>query len=544
MKVSDIEIPYEDERGRWYRFFEILPGVLSYTVFLAPFIIAIFNPTAAAYYLVGYVLIWFAKAMAMSVRVIQGHRRLVRARKLDWGKLIHDLEHPLIAATRHLQSDDKLMRIHGANLQHVADRGGSDISSEEIIHAVIIATYNEGQEIIHPTVESVINSDYVDTKKKVAFFLAYEERTGEKKAEESAETVEQYKEHFMYSEAIAHELVDGEMKGKGGNATFAGRRIEEWAKENNIDPSRVMVTVLDADNRPDPNYLAALEYSYIVADDRKKRSYQPIAMYINNIWDVPAIMRLSAVNNSFFHTANSMRQHALRNFSAHSQSLDALIDSDYWSVRTIVEDGHQFWRMYFRYDGDHDVVPIYIPIYQDAVLASTYKKTMVAQFKQIRRWTWGASDIAYVATRAFFIPNKVSKFDATLKFFRILENHVTWASSSLLLVVAGWIPLLIASAPDDSVVALQLPSVMARVNTIGLFAIFASMYIGIVHLPPRPKHYRRTKWIPFILQWALIPIVGVIFNSFAAYYSQTRLMFKRYFGDFDVTEKAVKKQKA
>lgn len=542
MKKADFEIPHEDERDAVYRFFEILPAVLSYSVFIAPFILTLFEPQWAAYYLVAYVLIWFAKAMAMSFRVLQGHWRVKESRALDWKQILRDVAKPGVSAKKYASSDSKLLRAHYANLTHIAERDGADLKPDDIVHAVIVATYNESQDIIHPTIESVLASNAIDVKGRVAIFLAYEGRAGAQKEKESKETVKKYSEHFMYAAAVKHELLPGEMRGKGGNATWTGRKIEAWAKKNKIDPSKVMVTVLDADNRPDPNYFAALEYSYIVADDRKYRSYQPIAMYVNNIWDVPAIMRLSAVSNTFFHTANAMRLHAIRNFSAHSQSLDALIDTDYWSVRTIVEDGHQFWRSYFAYDGYHDVVPIFVPIYQDAVLASTYKKTIVAQFKQIRRWTWGASDIAFVATRAFFIKNKVPKLDATLKFFRILENHVTWASSSLLLVVAGWVPALLASSPDESVVALQLPSVMARVNAIGLIAIFSSMYIGYATMPPRPEHYKKTKWVPFFLQWLLIPVTGVIFNSIAAFYSQTRLAFGRYFGDFDVTEKAVKKQ--
>jgi hypothetical protein len=66
----------------------------------------------------------------------------------------------------------------------------------------------------------------------------------------------------------------------------------------------------------------------------------------------------------------------LRNFSAHAQPMAALIDTDFWSVRTIVEDGHQYWRTWFRYDGKHDVYPIYVPIYQDAVLTDSYKRTL------------------------------------------------------------------------------------------------------------------------------------------------------------------------
>lgn len=541
MKISDVEIPLENERNLTYRFFEILPGVISYLVILIPIVLSLINAEWAAYYLVSFVLIWFAKAMAMSFRVIQGHSRLKKTLVLDWAELLNDLKKPVEVIRKYRDSSDKIYRIHAANLDHVAKRGGSDIDADDIIHAIIIATYNESKEIIHPTIDEVIKSKAVDVRGQVALFLAYEDRAGEEKALQSKETIKKYREQFLYATAINHKNQPGEVKGKGANASWAGEKVLKWAQKNNIDPRRVLVTVLDADNRPDPVYLAALTYSYIVSDNRKMRSYQPIAMYINNIWDVPAIMRLSAVSNSFFHTGNSMRLHALRNFSAHSQSLDSLQDSKFWSTRTIVEDGHQFWRMYFTYDGHHDVVPIYAPIYQDAVLAATYKSTLMAQFKQIRRWTYGASDIAYVATRAFFIPNKVSKFDALLKFFRLLENHVSWSTSALLLVVAGWVPLLLASSPDESIVALQLPSVMSRVNIAGLFAIFSSMYLGLSTLPPKPQKYSHFRWITFMGQWILLPITGVIFNSFAAFYSQTRLMFGKYIGDFDVTEKAVKR---
>ena len=106
-------------------------------------------------------------------------------------------------------------------------------------------------------------------------------------------------------------------------------------------------------------------------------------------------------------TVSSMRPHALRNFSSHAQSLQTLIDTDFWSVRTIVEDGHQFWRTYFRYDGDHQVFPVYVPVYQDAVLAKGYRRTLKAQFIQLRRWAWGASDVAYVIETGFLKRTKL-----------------------------------------------------------------------------------------------------------------------------------------
>ena len=44
-----------------------------------------------------------------------------------------------------------------------------------------------------------------------------------------------------------------------------------------MDPAKVVVTTLDADNRPDPRYFALLTYVYCVAPDPLKASYQPLA---------------------------------------------------------------------------------------------------------------------------------------------------------------------------------------------------------------------------------------------------------------------------
>jgi hypothetical protein len=211
---------------------------------------------------------------------------------------------------------------------------------------------------------------------------------------------------------------------------------------------------------------------------------------------------------------------------------------DFWSVRTVVEDGHHFWRSYFFYDGDYRVYPISIPVYQDAVLADTYLKTLRAQFIQLRRWTYGASDIAYIAYNGFSRKNKISKFDVTAKFLRTLEGHVNWASGALILAFAAFIPSLI---DPQNYAAYQLPITVSRIQTAGLIGIMISLFVALKTLPPRPLRYKRHRSLFMILQWVYLPITSIAYGSTAALNSQTRLMFRWYLTKFDVTHKAVKK---
>jgi hypothetical protein len=346
----------------------------------------------------------------------------------------------------------------------------------------------------------------------------------------------------MHSLSVEHPAnLSNEVIGKGGNITYAGRELARFLNEHKIDSNNILVTTLDSDNRPHPKYFGALSYTYVVCDDPLHSSFQPIPMFLNNIWDVPAPMRVIATGNSFWMIVQALRPHILRNFSAHAQPMQALLDTDFWSVRTIVEDGHQFWRTYFRYNGKHQVLPIFIPIYQDAVLAQGYRRTLKAQFIQIRRWAWGASDISYVAYKGFFTKNKVPKTDLVLKFLRLLEGHISWSTAPLILAFSGFLPLYVNSGSNKSFIALQLPHITSQVQTVATVGLLVTLYLSLKSLPPKPERYRRHRSFFMIIQWVYLPLTTIVYSCFAAIYSQTRLMFGWYLGTFDVTEKAVKK---
>jgi hypothetical protein len=526
--MTDIEIPFKEDRTAHYRFFEILPGALSWTMLFVPLILSLINVTFAAVFILIYLLVNFTRSVAAAIRALHGYSIMRAHQKLDWQQLVAELQSGEIdaKAERPKWHYDNLLRL---------SKQGMVVQPNDVLHAVIVATYNEAVEVLEPTIQSVIDSEF--DLKKVIFILAYEDRAGEKIQKQSEELVAKYKDHFFYAAASKHPSdIPGEIIGKGGNVTHAGRELQKWLEKEGIDPIRVLVTTLDADNHPDKKYLAALTYAYSSCVDPVHSSFQPISVYNNNIWDAPAPMRVLATGNSFYHIVQSLRPHTLRNFSSHAQPLAGLILTNFWSTRSIVEDGHQYWRSYFRFDGNYQVYPLYVPIYQDAVLSDTYRRTLKAQFLQLRRWTYGASDISYIVDKGFFHKNKVPRLGLWARTLRSIEGHVTWAAGPLLALLGGFVPSLVA---PQNITANELPLIVSRIQTIALLFIIATIFICLKTLPPKPARYKRHRTLWMVLQWCYLPLTGIVYNSFAAFYSQTRLMLGKYMDKFDVTDKAV-----
>ena len=535
--MRNIEIPLVKDRDWVYRLFEILPGALSWSVLAAPIILSLISPTLAAYFIIAFLLLWFVKMLGLNIRMVQGYRRLNQSMAYDWLKMLKELDCPECTFERYEQGVSP--KWHQRNL--ITNYTKEDrLRLDDVYHVVIIAHSIEDKDVLEPTIKSVLQSQY--DMKKLILILAYEERCEPLSKEVALGLTEKYKHRFYHMEAVCHPGdTPNEVVGKGANITYAGRWAKSFLEQKQIPFEKTVITTLDSDNRPHPQYFASVTYAYIACPDRVHTSFQPITIYTNNIWDVPAPMRVIAAGNSFWNIVLSLRPHMLRNFSAHSQSMQTVVDTDFWSVRTIVEDGHQFWRTYFRYSGNHDVHPIMVPVYLDAVFAGTYRKTLKAQFVQIRRWAWGASDIAYVLQTGWRHKNNVPKFDLLTKTGRLIESHLSWATAPLLLLLGAFVPLYVSPHSRLSLVANQLPIIASRVQTLAMAGLFVSIYLSIRLLPPKPPRYKTRHRFYMIIQWVYLPITTIVFNSFAALYSQTRLMFGWYIGKFDITEKAVKK---
>ncbi len=534
----DIEIPL-GKRTKKYRFFEMLPGLLSYGAIILLIILSIVNPVLASIYLLTIILVAFVKTIAISYRVVSGHRNMERASRVDWSGRLLDLESPKesYSRLRDIPSGALLYKQHLENLRFMsAAEEGHFPNPSNIYNALIMPAYNESIEVIEPALKSVLDTTYDKTRLIVVF--AYEERGGAEIDKTAHILKEKYGKNFHSFHIVKHPKdLPNEVVGKGGNITYAGKWLQQYLQHEGIAFSDVIVTTMDCDNKPHKHYFDYLTYEYITHEDRKHLSFQPICLFTNNIWDVPAPMRVVATGNSFWNIISSMRPYSLRNFASHAQPMSALVEMNFWSTRTIVEDGHQYWRSYFYFNGNYEVVPMFVPIYQDAVLSNGYVKTLRAQFIQLRRWSYGASDVAYVGNNVFNKDRKVRFLPSLARFIRLLDGHVTQACIALIVAFGGWAPLVLNGEAARSVAAHQLPDTVSLIQQVAMVGILVLIFVSFKLLPPRPERYKKRRNILMVMQWALMPVIAIVYSSMASYNAQTHLLLGKYLDKFDVTEK-------
>ncbi|WP_349827436.1 hypothetical protein [Brevibacterium litoralis] len=537
------EIPL-GRRTRAYRLFEMLPALVSGTLLLAVFVLPFLDPRWGAYYVLAVVLVMFVRGLRGAVDLTRGHLRYRAACRVDWRARLEDIRWAA-AGRRDRPAPPHAFRQdhHRQVLARVRQGSGEVLDPETVHHAIVLAAYREPYEVIEPTVRALVNS--TTPGERMILFFAYEERGGDPIRETVHRLKAEYGHRFAAFEPVMHpaDLPD-ELAGKGANITFAARRLSTWVRDHGLDSARVLVTSLDCDNRPHESYFDNVAYEFVTRPDRSRLSFQPVSLYLNNIWDAPAITRVVAASNCFWNLTVSVRPNALRNFASHTQPLDALESMDYWSVRTIVEDGHQYWRSWFHFRGDYGVVPIHVPIGQDAVLAGTLRPTLVAQYKQLSRWSYGASDVPFVATNV--LRHAVTARGIRWRFLLaglyrlwfLLDGHVTQASVPFVIAFGGWVPFLAMKGTGEfDALASEMPFLVGAVQQVAMISLFVSILVYRDLLPPRPVHHPRSRHPFMYLQWLLYPLTIMGFQGTSAVYSQARLLLGRYRETFAVTEK-------
>ena len=396
---------------------------------------------------------------------------------------------------------------------------------------------NESFEVLDSTLHALSQANY--PKEKMILLLAGEERAGEQGKKVGEQIRQKYGHLFFKCYITIHpDGLEGEIKGKSANASFAVQSILPHLEELGIGIDQVLVSNFDSDTIVHPQYFARVMYEFLTAKNPYRCSYQPIALYNNNIWDSPAIIRVVSVSNSFFQFTESSRPDRLRTFSSHTMTLKALVEVGFWKKDIVNEDGYIYWQCYLHYQGHYQVIPLFIPVSLDTCLAESTWETLKNQYKQKRRWAYNVEYYPHLIPQ--LLGSKAPFWDKMYKMYQYIEGNFNWATASILITILGRLPLYLGGNQFQStVLAFNLPLTTKVLLDIALVFLIFSVYINLILLPPRPKKYSIWRSVAMYVQWFWVPVTSVIFGSLPAVEAQTRLMLGAYL-EFWVTPKARK----
>lgn len=497
-----------------YRALEIFPGALTWSTFAGMLAAAYWLPAYAAGFIILFDLYWFLRTLYLSFHLRSSFGVLRKNLATDWRAKLDQLP----AASYRLPVS----------------------SWRDIWHVVIVPVFREPASIIRESLAAIVRSGYPAERLIVA--IAAEERGGEELKAAVGEIEREFSKAFAHFLIAWHpDGIAGEIAGKGSNEAWAGKAVwERVIQPNAIPPERVIVSVFDADTTVYNGFFECLTYHYLTAEKPLRSSYQPVPLFVNNIWYAPAFARVMGFSSTFWQMMQQARPEHLITFSSHSMPLKALLDIGFWQTNVVSEDSRIFYQCYLFYDGDWRVVPLLFPVAMDANFAGTFWGTLKNQYRQQRRWGYGAENIPYLLY-GFSKNPRIPLRKKWEQAFSIIEGFHSWATNSILIFFLGWLPLVIGrdQAFFQSVLSFSLPQITKWIMGIAMVGLVTSSIVSIALLPPRPPSFGRWKIGLMLLQWLLLPFTILFLSTIPAIDAQTRLMLGRYIG-FWTTPKARK----
>lgn len=483
------------------RFWEMFPGLLVWGTFFIAITLSFVQPLWVIVYILVFDLLWLYRVIYFNIFVILSWKRHREAQKVNWQK--------------------KLVTLPNA---------------QNVYHLVLLPTYKEEYSIIRETLRSLKENSFPNDR----IFVVLGGEEGDQKAFGKHANRAQQEFGLVFKELIVTLHPKGlpqEIPGKGSNLNWMGHAVEKILSEKypHIADENIVVSSFDIDTIAHRQYFSYLTYLYCTVENPTRSSYQPIALFSNNIWNASAPVRIAAFGTTFWLFGELTRPDRLWTFSSHSMPWKMLKDVGFWQKDIVSEDSRIFMQAFLHYHGDYRVTPMFLPVSMDAVAGKTYRESLKGLYIQMRRWAWGVEHLPYLV-HGF----KQDKHIPRLKKFRYFFNHVegmyTWGTAPITMFVLGWLPLWVAKGETNPLIQ-AAPFTLEQIMQWAMIGIFISAVMSLTILPRRPQDVRKHTWVIMLAQWLLLPVTFIVFGSFPAIDAQTRLMLGKYLG-FHVTKKA------
>ena len=485
-----------------YRLYEILPGLSIWVTLIGALILSFVKPLWMIYAVILFDVYWVLRVINFSFYLILSWARFRKVRQINWfDKIKHELT-----------------------------------NWEDKRHVVFLTLYKEDWEVVRTAMQSICDSAYDTSKFTIVI-------AGEARAQKNYEVIlESIKEKFdgcFYDiVGVMHPAdLEGEIPGKGSNLHYAEKQMKEYIDAKGWKYKNVIATIFDIDTICHKEYFAYLTYTYCTHPNPTRSSYQPIALYNNNIWDSPAVLRIMSFGTTFWMFTALARQDALVTFSSHSMSWQALVDVGFHEKRIVSEDSRIFYQCLLQYNGDYEVTPLYLPVSMDTVRDEKWWKSIKNLYKQQRRWAWGVEHVPFLLWE-FGKKGKQMPLWKKIKWvFVEWEGKWSWSLVAILITVLGQLPILVAPGTvRSSALYFNTPHLLQYLMSIAMLGMLLSALFSFPLLPKRPESHPRHTYITMLLQWLLLPISMIFVSAIPALDAVTHLMRGKYLG-FNVSQK-------
>jgi len=488
-------------QNKTYRFLEMVPGFVIWGIFVFCLVLSKFFPLGGVYFIIIFDIWWIVRISYKLIFLFFSWRKMEKTKKINWL--------------------DKCQKIAGW---------------EKIYHVVFLPTYKEGKEIIFGTLTAISNNAF--PANRIIVVLAGEDRDKENFLSIAKEAEEEFKGiFFKFIYTVHPKGLPNEISGKASNASYAGEIAKKIIDEElKIPYENIISSCFDVDSVIHPQYFSRLAYLFLTVPNPARCSFQPIAIFNNNIWESPFLMRVVARGTTFWLLTEMARKELLFTFSSHSMSFKALVDVGFWDRDVVSDDSRIFLQCYNRYNGNYRVIPMYLPISMDTVYAGDLKKSLVEQYKQMLRWGYGVENVPYMLW--YFIRNKKMPWIKKIgPLWTQFEGSCSWATAPIIITFMGYLPFIFARSQEKSEAIIQnAPFILENLMNITIVGLLFTAVLSILLLPPKPSKYKFSKYFSMLLQWLFLPVTMIIYGSIPATDAITRLMLGRYLG-FRVTEK-------
>lgn len=484
-----------------YRLYEILPGLLIWVTLVSAVFLSFVRPLWMIYFVIVFDVYWVLKVLNFSFYLTVAWRRFHNARHTDWKKILVD---------------------HQKNWQDKK-------------HIVFLTLYNEDWVVVKSSIKSIVKSVY--DKNKFVIVVAGEEKTKDHYEMILKNVQDEFKNDFFDIIGTMHPInLPEEIPGKGSNLHYSEQQVRKYIDNAGWDYKKVIATMFDIDTVVHPQYFSYLTYVYCSHPNPTRSSYQPVALYNNNIWESPAPLRIMAFGTTFWMLTTLARQDALVTFSSHSMSFQAIVDAGYHEKRIVSEDSRIFYQCLLAYDGDYEVTPLYIPVSMDTVRDDTWWQSIKNLYRQQRRWAWGVEHVPFLLWE-FGKNKKISLFKKIKWVFVEWEGKWSWCLVAILITILGRLPMWVApESVRQSALYFNAPHMLERLMLISMIGMLLSALLSFPLLPRRPASHAKHVYITMVLQWLLLPISLIFISAIPGIDAVTHMMLGKYLG-FNVSKK-------